>query len=152
MRRRGRLALAKGHAAALIDQAARAGEPVGLLSFGGQGVDLLLPLRRARAAGVARVRSLGGGGGTPLTQALTQADRLLARALQRHGRIETWLWLLTDGRTLEQPPAPRAARRIVVVDFDDAPQAVGRCAAWAERWGASHRRAQPDSITRAPPT
>ncbi len=150
MRRRGRLALAKGHAAALIEQAARAGDPVGLLSFGGRGVELLLPLRRAHAAGSARVRSLGGGGGTPLTQALVQADRLLARALQRHGPVDTWLWLLTDGRTLEQPDAPRAARHLVVVDFDDAPQAIGRCAAWAERWGALYRSAQTASITRSP--
>lgn len=145
MRQRGRLALAKGHAAWLIEQAARAGDDVALLCFGGRGVELLLPPGRARAARSSQVRPLGGGGGTPLTHALTQADQVLHRAARRHGPIESWLWLLTDGRTLEQPPVPQAAQRIVIVDFDNPSRAIGRCAAWAMRWGAEHRLAsQPD--------
>lgn len=141
MRQRGRLALAKGHAARLIEQAARAGDDVALLCFGGHGVELRLPLGRARAAGSAKVRSLGGGGGTPLTHALAQAEQVLRLAARRNGPVESWLWLLTDGRTLEQPPAPQAAQRIVIVDFDDAARAIGRCAAWAMRWGAEHHKA-----------
>ena len=101
MRRNGRLALAKGHAAFMIEQAARLGDDVALLRFGGQGVELLLPPGPARAAGSLRLRPLGGGGGTPLAEALVQADRLLQRALRRNGPAECWLWLLTDGRTLE---------------------------------------------------
>lgn len=141
MRRHGRLALAKGHAAWLIEQAARTGDDVALLCFGGQGVELRLPPGRARAAGSMQVRLLGGGGGTPLAQALVQADRLLMRAARRHGPAETWLWLLTDGRTLEQPAAPLAAEHLVIVDFDDPARPLGRCAAWAARWGAQHRTA-----------
>ena len=141
MRQRGRLALAKGHAARLIEQAAQAGDQVALLSFGGQGVELLLAPRRARAASTLRVRTVGGGGGTPLAQALSEAERLLTQALRRHGPTETWLWLLTDGRTLEQPTAPRAARHVVLIDFDSAAQPLGRCAAWAARWGAAYQRA-----------
>jgi magnesium chelatase subunit ChlD-like protein len=141
MRQRGRLALAKGHATWLIERAARAGDDVALLCFGGQGVELRLPPGRARAAGSARVRPLGGGGGTPLTHALAQADQVLRRAARRDGQAESWLWLLTDGRTLEQPAAPQAAHRIVIVDFDEPARAIGRCASWALRWGAEHRRA-----------
>ncbi len=145
MHQRGRLALAKGHAAWLIEQAARAGDDVALLCFGGQGVELLLPPGRARAARTAQVRPLGGGGGTPLTHALAQADQVLQRTASRHGPAESWLWLLTDGRTLEQPAAPQAAQRIVIVDFDNPSRAIGRCAAWAMRWGAEHRMAsRPD--------
>lgn len=141
MRQRGRLALAKGHTTWLIEQAARAGDDVALLCFGGQGVELRLPPGRARAAGTAQVRPLGGGGGTPLKHALAQAEQVLRRAARRNGPAESWLWLLTDGRTLEQPAAPRAAQRIVIVDFDEPARAIGRCAAWAMRWGAEHRRA-----------
>ena len=145
MRQRGRLALAKGHAAWLIEQAARAGDDVALLCFGGQGVELLLPPGRARAARTARVRPLGGGGGTPLAHALMQADQVLQRAARRQGPTESWLWLLTDGRTLEQPDAPQAAQRIVIVDFDNPSRGIGHGAAWAARWGAEHRMAsQPD--------
>jgi magnesium chelatase subunit ChlD-like protein len=141
MRRRGRLALAKGHAAFMIEQAARQGDDVALLRFGGQGVELLLPPGRARAAGSQRLRPVGGGGGTPLAEALVQAERLLQRALRKSGPAECWLWLLTDGRTREQPQAPLTAQHLVIVDFDDPHKSLGRCAAWAARWGAEHRLA-----------
>ena len=136
----GRLALAKGHAACLIEQAARAGDHVGLLCFGGSGVQLVLPPGPARAAGAARVRQCGGGGGTPLRQVLAVANTLLAQA-RRRGSGPTWLWLLTDGRTLEQPAAPKGAEHAVVMDFDDRAPSIGRCAAWAARWGAEYRLA-----------
>lgn len=140
MRQGGRLAKAKGYAARLIEQAARAGDHVALLCFGGQGVELLLPPGPARAAGSARVRPVGGGGGTPLSACLAEAERLLRQAERPRGMGGTnCLWLLTDGRTLEQPSAPAAAAHIVVVDFDDPLRPIGRCAAWAERWRAEHR-------------
>ena len=144
MRQGGRLALAKGHAARLIELAARAGDHVGLLCFGGSGVELVLPPGPARAAGAARVRQCGGGGGTPLRQALAVANTLLAQARRRSSNGPAWLWLLTDGRTLEQPAAPTGVEHAVVMDFDDrspASRAHGRCAAWAARWGAEYRRA-----------
>ncbi len=141
MRRRGRLALAKGHAAFLIEQAAHQADDVALLCFGGQGVELLLPPGRARAAGSRRLRPVGGGGGIPLAEALLQADRLLQRTLRKSGPTECWLWLLTDGRTLEQPKAPLTAQHLVIVDFDDPQKSLGRCAAWAARWGAEHHLA-----------
>ncbi|MDE2119304.1 MAG: VWA domain-containing protein [Betaproteobacteria bacterium] len=143
MRRKGQLALAKGHAAMLIEQAARAGDDVALLSFGGQGVHLLLPPRPARRRGAALIRPLGGGGGTPLAQALAQAQALLLRAARGGSHpagSRTCLWLLTDGRTLEQPPAPAGTERIVIVDFDQAPARLGRCLEWAAHWGAEYRK------------
>jgi len=140
MRTGGRLARAKGYAARLIGRVARAGDDVAMLCFGGQGVELLLPPGPARAAGSARVHPVGGGGGTPLVACLKEADRLLRVALQKRGGSgATHLWLLTDGRTLEQPAMPTAADHIVVVDFDDPLRSIGRCAAWAERWQAEHR-------------
>jgi len=144
MRRGGRLALAKGYAARLVEQAARAGDHVALLSFGGKGVELLLPPSPARAAISTRVRSLGGGGGTPLTACLREAERVLQQARRRDGLLSSdncWLWLLTDGRTLEQPTAPATAGNIVIVDFESAARPLGRCAAWARQWGAEHRPA-----------
>lgn len=139
MRQGGRLAWAKGYAARLIELAARAGDHVALVSFGGQGVQLLIPPGPARAAGTAQVRPLGGGGGTPLAACLAEANRLLGLARRRAGAgSSNKLWLLTDGRTLENPVAPQTADSIVVVDFDDPLRPVGRCAAWAERWHAEH--------------
>jgi magnesium chelatase subunit ChlD-like protein len=141
MRQRGRLALAKGYAAYLIEQAARQGDDIALMRFGGQGWELVLPPCRARRAGGLRLRPLGGGGGTPLVQALAQADRLLQRAVRNGGCAERWLWLLTDGRTLEKPEPPKAAQHVVIVDFDDPNSSLGRCQNLAKRWGAEHRSA-----------
>ena len=135
MRQGGRLALAKGFAARLIEEAARASDDVALLSFGGRGVELLVAPGPARAAGAARVRQCGGGGGTPLAQALAVAHGLLAQS------SHATLWLLTDGRTLEQPAVPQGAAHTVIVDFDDPKRPLGRGAAWAVRWGAEYRLA-----------
>jgi len=141
MRQRGRLALAKGHAAWLIEQAARVGDHVALLCFGGQGVELHLPPGPARASGRTKVLSLGGGGGTPLVHALAEAEQVLHRVQRRNGPSESWLWLLTDGRTMEQPTAPQSAAHVVIVDFDEPARSIGRCAAWALRWRAEHHLA-----------
>ncbi len=138
MRTQGPLALAKGHAAQLIAQAAQQGDDVALLQLGGDGVQLLLAPGRARMSASLRLRAVGGGGGTPLAQAMMQAERLLQRAVRRQGPLESWLWLLTDGRTLEQPLAPSSAQQRVILDFDDPRQPLGRCAAWAAQWGAAH--------------
>ena len=138
MRAQGRLALAKGHAAQLIAQAAQQGDDVALLQLGGGGVQLLLAPGRARASGSLRLQGVGGGGGTPLAQALAQAELLLQRAVRRNGPLDCWLWLLTDGRTLEQPVAPPSAQHRVILDFDDPQQPLGRCAAWARLWQAEH--------------
>lgn len=140
MRSRGGLAWAKGYAASLVQAAARQGDDVALLCFGGQGVELLLPPGPARTAGAVRVRPLGGGGGTPLAACVSEANRLLHHA--RHGPklyARSSFWLLTDGRTLDDPPAPKAADQVVVVDFDDPRLSIGRCASWAKRWRADYR-------------
>ena len=61
MRAQGRLALAKGHAAQLIAQAAQQGDDVALLQLGGDGVQLLLaPSRAAATATVAGAPPAGG--------------------------------------------------------------------------------------------
>ena len=140
MQRGGRLAWAKGFAAEMIEEATRQGEQVALLTFGGQGVQLLLAPGLARRSAVGQVRPLGGGGATPLGACLGEAQRLLLDHGRRQGHGERRLWLLTDGRSLEQPHAPPAADHIVVVDFDDPLRPVGRCASWAQQWQAELRR------------
>lgn len=140
MLRRGQLAWAKAYAARLIEEATRAGDQVALMAFGGQGVQLLQAPGPARRSVIGRVRPLGSGGGTPLAACLEQAQRLLLAHQRRSGPGPRWLWLLTDGRSLEQADAPAAADHIVVVDFDDPQHPIGRGATWAQHWGAERRR------------
>ncbi len=139
MRQSGRLGLAKAYAARLLADAARAGDRAGIMYFGGQGVQVLKAPAPARRSAIARVQTLGGGGGTPVATCLQQAQQLLHGYRLRHGAGPRTLWLLTDGRSTEQPAAPAAAERIVIVNFDDPLRPLGRCAEWAESWGAELR-------------
>jgi magnesium chelatase subunit ChlD-like protein len=150
MRQSGRLALAKGVVARLIDDAVRGGDQVGLLTFGGQGVQRVLAPAPARRSALRPLAPLGGGGGTPLAAALRQVQTELLSHRRRHAAGRCLLWLLTDGRSLEQPTAPSAADQIVIVDFDDPLRPLGRCRAWALAWGAQWR--QPSALpTPSPP-
>jgi len=81
-----------------------------------------------------------GGGGTPLSVCVCEADRLL-QSIRRSQKPFTraCLWLLTDGRTLDSPPAPKAVDQVIVVDFDDPRLPIGRCASWAKQWRAEYR-------------
>lgn len=140
MRKGGRLALAKAFASRLVEEATRAGTHVALLLFGGQGVQWVQNAAPARRSVLPRVSGLGGGGGTPLVEALRQAQAELQAFRRRHASASRTLWLLTDGRSLEQPQLPVDADHLVIVDFDDPRRPLGRCRQWAERWGAEWRR------------
>lgn len=140
MQRQGRLARAKGCADRLIAQAARRGDAAGVLCFGGAAPSWLQRPGPARRALALRVRTLGGGGGTPLADALGDADAALRQYRRRQasrGPLETWLWLLTDGRSLHAPPRPLAADHLVLVDHDDALAPAGQCRQWAALWQAA---------------
>ncbi|WP_313077280.1 VWA domain-containing protein [Melaminivora sp.] len=133
----GQLARAKGVLAELLAQAYRWRDPVALLGFGGAGSTLVLAPGRALQDAGRTLAPLGGGGGTPLTQALADADALL----RRHRQGQRWLWLLTDGRTRERPARPRHADWLCVIDFDTARPPLGRAPALAAAWDARHLRA-----------
>jgi magnesium chelatase subunit ChlD-like protein len=144
MRGGARLAMAKAFAAGLVQEASREGAQIAVLLLGGQGAQWLQGAAPARRSAIPRLRQLGGGGGTPIAAGLRLAQAELQAFRRRYGTGMRTLWLLTDGRSLEQPEPPTAADRVVIVDFDDPLRPLGRCPVWAERWGAELRRpAQP---------
>ena len=134
MLRANRLARAKGILAALIRTAAQRRERIALICISaGQVIERSGPTR----AGAWRddwVLPITGGGGTALTPALQHADQMLSRHRHRHPADQRLLWLLSDGRTLEQPPCPRAAQALHLIDFDDGRHALHRLARWPQRW------------------
>lgn len=133
---RGQLAQAKGLLMALMQAAGRRRDDVALLCFAGGRTELRVPPGPARAWQAAWVLPIGGGGGTSLLQGLADADALLACAARRDPGQQRWLWLLTDGRSPQQPPRPRGADRVCVVDFEQGRVRLGRNAELALRWGA----------------
>jgi magnesium chelatase subunit ChlD-like protein len=142
MQRQGRLALAKGCAERLLAQAVRQGDEAGVLAFGGRAAVWLQAPGRARRAMAVRLRTLGSGGGTPLAQALQEAETTLQRRRRQGAPVEAWLWLLTDGRALHTPPRPRGIDQLVLVDHDDPLAPAGRGPQWARLWQASWLRAR----------
>lgn len=133
-----RLARAKGMLVALFDRAYRERAEIALVCFGGGRAEVRRQPGAAHVFNERWVAPIGGGGGTPLTLGLARAAALLTRAARRRPSQRRSLWLLTDGRTNEQPDRPRDADRIVVVDFEEHPVRVGRCSAFAREWEAEY--------------
>lgn len=92
--------------------------PVALLCFGAGQVHWRLAPGRAPRWNAALIEPLGGGGGTPLAQAVHQAWELLARRAQQQGQ-PACLWLLSDFRSpdvlaLEQQRGPQGLSQVLV--------------------------------------
>ena len=132
-----RLALAKGLLIALFDRASAARAEAALVCFGGAGADLRFGPAVPRWWSERWLRPVGGGGGTPLASGVCQAAQVLERSARRKPAQQRWLWILTDGRSGDQPVRPRHADEVVFVDFERAAIRLGRCRTLADAWGAA---------------
>ncbi len=133
-----RLARAKGMLIALFDRAYRERAEIALVCFGGACAEVRRQPDAAHWWNERWVAPIGGGGGTPIALGLASASTVLERAARRRPSQRRWLWVLTDGRTNEQPATPLNADRIVVVDFDEGFARAGKCAELARAWRADH--------------
>lgn len=129
----GGLARAKGVLLDLFREAYQRREHVALICFGGEGVQLRLAPCKASAWSDDWVAPIGGGGGTPLAQALHTASDLLAA--HAASGIQKWLWLMTDARTREVPQRPSHADEIRVLDFESGRVRLKRAVMLAQEWG-----------------
>ena len=91
-----RLAETKGAVELLLADCYVRRDEVALMSFGGRGVELLLPPTRSLTRAKRCLADLPGGGGTPLAEALQHAATL-ASAIRRKHQTPT-IVVLTDGR------------------------------------------------------
>jgi magnesium chelatase subunit ChlD-like protein len=139
-----RLALAKGLLIALFDRASAARAEAALICFGGAGADLRFGPAVPRWWNERWLRPVGGGGGTPLASGVQRAAQLLERSARVKPAQQRWLWILTDGRTRDQPARPLDADVVVFVDFERGAIRLGRCEALADAWGA--RRVTPEEL------
>ncbi|CAB3744280.1 hypothetical protein LMG24238_07229 [Paraburkholderia sediminicola] len=132
-----RLALAKGLLIALFDRAGASRAEAALVCFGGAGADLRFGPAVPRWWNERWLRPVGGGGGTPLASGVRQAAQVLELSARRKPAQQRWLWILTDGRSSDQPVRPRHADEVVFVDFERAAIRLGRCRTLADAWGAA---------------
>jgi magnesium chelatase subunit ChlD-like protein len=138
------LALAKGLLIALFDRASAARAEAALICFGGAGADVRFGPAVPRWWNERWLRPVGGGGGTPMTAGVRRAAKLLEQNARVKPAQQRWLWILTDGRTRDEPARPLDADEVVFVDFERAAVRLGRCEALAAAWGA--RRVTPEEL------
>jgi magnesium chelatase subunit ChlD-like protein len=135
-----RLAIAKGLLVACFNHAATERAEVALVSFGGARADVRFGPAIPRWWNERWLDPIGGGGGTPFALGMRTAEQVLERAIRDKPAQQRVLWVLTDGRSSEQPQRPAAADRVVLVDCERDVPALGRCRALAQAWGAAYAR------------
>ena len=142
-----RMSAVKGAVLSLLADAYQRRDKVALISFRGEGAQLLLPPTASVELAVPRLEELPTGGRTPLTAGLLMAAEVLARERLRDGERRPLLVLLTDGRvTTGSDPHGAAARlralRIssIVVDTEEGYVRLGMAGEIADSLGARHLR------------
>ena len=126
MLRGGALSLAKGLAQALERAASQVGAQAALISFRGPAARTEATSQAGKATFSRAISLLGGGGGTPLAEALAEVARLSRRPTFRARSIPKRLFLLTDGRTRETVRPLAAELDVWVMDCERAPVRLGR--------------------------
>ncbi|MDB4975230.1 MAG: Mg-chelatase subunit ChlI [Myxococcaceae bacterium] len=145
MLRSGALAAAKAVAHALEANALRVGAHVSVLSFQGATTRLEASSQAARATREHAIRQLGGGGGTPLGDALREALELARRRPFHAPDVGKRVVLLTDGRSREQLDSLARTRQrpspdleLLVIDCERGAVRLGRAAALATALGGQY--------------
>ena len=142
MLRHGALARAKALAHAFETRAARAGAHVAVISFRGAGAHLEVSSRAGRAVVERGIAALGGGGATPLRDAVLEAQRLCQETRWRAPEIPKRIILFTDARTREEVadvPLVRADRELIVIDCERGPVRLQRAPRLAAALGGSYQ-------------
>ncbi|HEY6500748.1 MAG TPA: VWA domain-containing protein [Streptosporangiaceae bacterium] len=144
MAARQRMRAAKGAVLSLLLDAYQRRDKVGLVTFRGDGADLVLPPTSSVEAGARRLDTLATGGRTPLAAGLAKAADVLAHEKLRDPARRPLLVVVTDGRAtrgsgtdLARAVARLAGTAAVVVDCETGLVRLGLAAALAVRLGAA---------------
>lgn len=129
----GALAKAKGVLLALLQSIYQQRAHASLLCFGGQGMQWRMQAQRPPAWNDDWLAPIGGGGHSPLAQALAEADEAL-HAAKRYAPAMRTMWLLSDGRVPQAPAMPQHAAQLRLVDCETHRIPLARMALWAQQW------------------
>ncbi len=108
-----------------------------LLGFGNGKVDILLKPQRAHKQLEQRLNIIQAGGGTPLRQALLDAQKLLRKNRRQHPAESQTLYLFTDGRSRDELDDIAFDCPVVVVDTERTAVRLGRARQLAQRFGGA---------------
>ena len=131
-------AKAKGVILDIAERAYLQREQISILGFGGDQVDWLLPQVRAPQNIREQLDKLGAGGGTPIHQALDDAERYLAQAARQQPELELNSDILTDGRVTGEFATKVWPGSLTVLDTELAPVKRGRAQELAQALSADY--------------
>ncbi|MFT3931082.1 MAG: VWA domain-containing protein [Spongiibacteraceae bacterium] len=143
------LALAQGALLQLHQRAYQQRADIALISYAGKAAIVHIRPTAARPFNAGQLIStpplintlstLRGGGGTPFARGIATANALLAENRRRKPEQQSWLWLLSDGRSNETPERPSAADVLIIIDCEQQRIALNRCRTLAEAWRADYQ-------------
>jgi magnesium chelatase subunit D len=143
MAARKRMSAVKGAVLSLLNDAYQRRDKVALISFRGEGANILLPPTSSVALAAPRLQDLPTGGRTPLAAGIEKAAEVLEREKLRDRGRRPLLVLLTDGRATAGPDPQVAAARLrslgttsFVVDTEEGYVRLGMAGELAEAMGA----------------
>ncbi|NRB38444.1 MAG: ATP-binding protein [Pseudomonadales bacterium] len=93
-------------------------EHLAIVGFGNQKVETLLSSRRAPKALRGLLDSIPAAGGTPLLQALSEAQRLQRNALSKTPGLQLKSYIITDGKTTQTVESASLLGEIAVIDIE----------------------------------
>ncbi|MER7606259.1 VWA domain-containing protein [Nocardioides sp. NPDC127503] len=152
MAARKRMAQVKAAVLSLLLDAYRRRDKVGMITFRGEGAELVLPPTGSVDLAAARLDEVPAGGRTPLAEGLLEAARVLQREHLRDPDLRPLLVVVTDGRANSKTHGKDAVRRsqqaaayvaglgvtTVVIDSESGPMRLGLARQLAEHLGAEH--------------
>ncbi|MFE4000175.1 VWA domain-containing protein [Nocardioides sp. YIM B13467] len=152
MAARKRMAQVKAAVLSLLLDAYRRRDKVGMITFRGEGAELVLPPTGSVDLAAARLDEVPAGGRTPLAEGLLEAARVLQREHLRDPDLRPLLVVVTDGRANSKTHGKDAVRRsqqaaayvaglgvtTVVIDSESGPMRLGLARQLAVHLGAEH--------------
>jgi magnesium chelatase subunit ChlD-like protein len=138
-RRHQALSQAKGLLAQLFDDAYRQRARLALLTASGASARWQHQGLKAGAALQPWLQALGGGGGTPLFDAISQAGEWLVKRRKRYPAEEQRVVIVTDGRVKDMPVCEPFHCPSLLIDIEQGPIRLGRANQIARRLEAEYR-------------
>jgi magnesium chelatase subunit D len=151
MAARRRMAVVKGAVLCLLVDAYQRRDRVGLVTFRGDGAELVLPPTSSVELGAARLAELPAGGRTPLAAGIERAREVVSMERAREPDRRALVFLVTDGRANAASGGQRGAQSaalgaaqgltadgagLVVVDAEEGRTRLGMATALAASVGA----------------
>ena len=143
MAARKRMSAVKGAVLSLLNDAYQRRDKVALISFRGEGANILLPPTSSVALAAPRLQELPTGGRTPLAAGIEKAAEVLEKENLRDRERRPLLVLLTDGRATAGSDPQVAAARLrslgatsFVVDTEEGYVRLGMAGELARTMGA----------------